>query len=348
MTVDNKALAQRPTQRLTQKPPKDYVIGHYLQPAMEAYLARGGRVSALADTMGVSDAWLLWPPQRVMIADYFKLLLAASEITQDPCFGLRLGQHSSLENFDQLGKALVEGNNLADALQQVMILERLTHRLGQSSVTEEGEHIRLIWRCRYQGHTAVRHVSESILVSIIHLAQQLTGRVVPVLEMTFVHPKSMSVSAADYRQFCQGQCYFSRPYNSLLVSKSVLAWPLAGVSHRAGVALSQQHSTLKRLKQQLLSHLVNSPKLDTMACLLGMSPRRLQRQLEQQGQSFQQVLSEVRLQQSQDYLTYSTLSPMQISQLLGFSEQSSFNHFFKQCTGKSPSRYRQSLGVDRG
>lgn len=89
-------------------------------------------------------------------------------------------EYTSLGDYDVLGKALENTQRqqatLAKALQQVMMLERLVHRLGDSRIEMEGDHVRCIWRARFQQHKASRLVSESMLAGISHLAQALAGR----------------------------------------------------------------------------------------------------------------------------------------------------------------------------
>jgi hypothetical protein len=71
-----------------------------------AYLQQGGRLSALADAISVSDLWMLNPPDIVAVEDYFRLCLSASELLHDPLLGIKAGQNAGLENFDVLGEAL--------------------------------------------------------------------------------------------------------------------------------------------------------------------------------------------------------------------------------------------------
>jgi AraC-like DNA-binding protein len=320
-----------------------FVIGAYIQPALDAYLHQGGRLSVLADTMGIKDLWFFHPPEKVAIEQYFKLLLSASDLLNDPDFGVKIGQYVGLGNFDVLGKALenTQSNafNLAQALQQVMVLERLVHRLGDSRIEFEGNNVRLIWRARFQQHKAARLVSESVLSGIIQLAQKLTGRLIPVLDVSFVHPRSVEYLAPQYQQAFRAQCRFDQGYNSLLFAADVLAWPLKR-SKDIPIAMAAEKSIGQQVVEHIEQSLVSSPKLSQIAAILGLSERSLQRKLKVEGRNFQQLLGQVRLQQACDYLQYSNLSIVDVSQLLGFKEQSSFNHFFLQKIGCSPLRYK--------
>ena len=328
---------------MNEKPKTGFVVAAYIQPVLKAFLQQGGRLSALADAMGVNDVWMLDPPPKIAIDQYFSLLLNASQLLNDGHLGIRIGQFVALANFDVLGQALANTQSqsltLAQALQQVMILERLVHRLGDSRIQIEDQNIRLIWRAQYPQSKASRLVAESVLAGMIRLAQQLTGRLIPVRELTFLHPKPSDYHADVYQQGFHTQCLFDQKDNSIVIASEVLEWPLK----ETGKLLSQVLSTdtiVEHVKYHLEQTITHNPKLLQIAAMLGMSERTLQRKLKVHEVSFQQILSDVRHQLACDYLLFSNLTILQVSQLLGFKEQSSFNHFFLQAVGISPREYR--------
>lgn len=320
------------------------MVGAYIQPILLAYLQQGGRLSALADAVSVDDLWMLNPPEIVTVEDYFHLFLSASELLHDPLLGIKTGQNAGLEHFDVLGEALTnlrtKSLTLGHALHQVMTLERLVHRLGTSRIKSDDGNIRLIWRAHFQQHKAAGLVCESVLAGIIHLAEQLTGRLIPVMEVCFIHARPLHFNEAEYQQGFRAQCRFSQGHNSIMFAADVLAWPLKNIA-RPSVAVPSAGQVVDQVKNHIGKNLLNSPKLPQIAAILGQSERSLQLQLKQQGTSFQQLLADVRLHHAQDYLQYSNLSILQISQLLGFREQSSFNHFFLQGKGLSPKKWQK-------
>jgi len=323
-----------------------FVIAAYIQPVLEAYLQQGGRLSSLADVMGVSDLWMLKPPKKIAIEQYFRLLGNSSQLLQDGHLGVRIGQYVGLANFDVLGQALANTQSnaltLAQALQQVMVLERLVHRLGDSRIQVEGQNIRLIWRAQYQQDKAARLVAESVLAGIIHLAQQLTGRSIPVREVSFVHEKPNDYQDQVYQQGYHADCQFNQSTNSIVIAAEVLAWPLRRTEELSTQAITTE-SIVDQVKHLLEQNMMSNPKVTQIAAMLGMGERSLQRKLQSSATSFQQVLAAVRLQQAYSYLQYSNLSILHISQLLGFKEQSSFNHFFLETTGSSPRSYKAKM-----
>jgi AraC-like DNA-binding protein len=83
------------------------------------------------------------------------------------------------------------------------------------------------------------------------------------------------------------------------------------------------------------------PSLDAVARELAVSPRSLQKSLKTEGASYQRLLDRVRQEIAIDSLGDPDLSLCDVAFLLGFAEQSAFNHAFKRWTGSSPRQYRE-------
>jgi AraC-like DNA-binding protein len=72
-----------------------------------------------------------------------------------------------------------------------------------------------------------------------------------------------------------------------------------------------------------------------------MKARTLQRRLAAAGASFTALLDDVRRTLVQRYLLDDSMSLTEVAFLLGFKEQSAFNHTFRGWFGMSPSAWRR-------
>jgi AraC-like DNA-binding protein len=79
---------------------------------------------------------------------------------------------------------------------------------------------------------------------------------------------------------------------------------------------------------------------EAIARRFAMSERTLQRRLEREGTTFSQVLGALRRKAALDLMRDPQRRVREISDLLGFADQSSFNKTFRRWTGCSPSAYR--------
>ena len=80
--------------------------------------------------------------------------------------------------------------------------------------------------------------------------------------------------------------------------------------------------------------------VDQIADALGLSRRSLQRQLAEHDVSFTALVDATRRSQVVGLLMDSSRSVQRVSDLLGFSNSASFNHWFRRGFGCSPSAYR--------
>ena len=81
-------------------------------------------------------------------------------------------------------------------------------------------------------------------------------------------------------------------------------------------------------------------EMERISGQLHVSPRTLQRKLQQEGKPYRQLLDEVRLEFACHHLRYRHISIDELAYLLGYSESSVFRRSFKRWTGRSPSAYR--------
>jgi AraC-like DNA-binding protein len=82
------------------------------------------------------------------------------------------------------------------------------------------------------------------------------------------------------------------------------------------------------------------PGKQEIADELNMSPRTLQRRLEEAGTSVKEIIDETRQQLSMNFLDQPHYSIKEVAYALGFSDPSNFARAFKRWTGETPRQYR--------
>lgn len=85
---------------------------------------------------------------------------------------------------------------------------------------------------------------------------------------------------------------------------------------------------------------------ETLAKVLGMSVRSLQRRLRERELSYQQILTEVRKGAAQRLLAQPARNIAEVASALGY-DLSAFNRAFRSWTGMSPTDYRKTRAADR-
>ncbi len=328
---------------------EQFVVGEYRQALLAAITAQGGSLKTVASELGLTQAQLCSNTGKISVDHYFELLRLSQELTQDAFMGLKVGQHVQAATFSVLGEAMIKAPTLGVALQQVLALEGLVHTLGHSQVLREPGVVRFVWHCHYQLHPQARSLVESVIAGIIQFANQLAGRPIPMMAANFMHPKPQGRVQEVYGLVCRSSCYFSQSQNSIVVADDVLAWPnqMARAPQVLANNPAQDAQTGSLLSQKVIAYLqerlaMGNPPLSEVAAQYHLSVRTFQRRLDREGTQYIVILNRVRKRLAKDYLLYSTMSTLHISQLLGFKEQSSFNHFFSDNVNMSPTQFRRS------
>ncbi|MFI1917842.1 helix-turn-helix domain-containing protein [Nocardia sp. NPDC020380] len=108
--------------------------------------------------------------------------------------------------------------------------------------------------------------------------------------------------------------------------------------------LEASATTAERVRAALLEALPSgSTSMDTIARKLMLSKRTLQRRIEAEATSYQEILDTTRHDLARHYLENTELPVAEISFLLGFSEPNSFYRAFRGWTGTTPDKLRRGL-----
>lgn len=111
--------------------------------------------------------------------------------------------------------------------------------------------------------------------------------------------------------------------------------------------LNEETTAQQRVRFALLQMLPSGESsIDEVAKRLSMSKRSLQRRLQEEGAAYQDLLSNLRKELAQHYLSRSRLSSGEISYLLGFHDANSFIRAFNRWTGTTPGEYRRRYAYD--
>jgi AraC-like DNA-binding protein len=327
------------------------VAGPYLQPLLETAAARGVSSTALAQAAGLADDALSPLPETLAAEDYERLLDIGSELAADPHFGLHVGERVKLGTYNVYGLILLSCRDFGQALQQTLRFESLAHDLGRSTLQVDGALAEYQWQPNNAG--ASRHLVESVFAGIRVFGNWLAGAPLPPAPISFTH--AAPADCSEHARIFGASVTFGSARNSASFDAGLLAWPVPNAD--VGMyPLLQQHAE-QLLKEKLRAEndggivaLVRASisrnlaqdrvRLPLIAQELNVTQRTLQRKLQEAGLSFQQVLDQTRHDLAIDYLRQGQLGIAEIAFMLGFQEQSSFNHAFKEWTGLNPGAYR--------
>lgn len=327
------------------------VAAAYLQPLLELVLERGLDLRTLARESGLAEHALTSLADSLPAAAYVRLLDTGAMLTRDENFGLHVGERVKLGTYNVYGMILMSCKDLGDAFAQTMRYEELAHDLGRSALTVIDEMAEYRWNSHFPN--ASRHLVESVFAGIRVFGNWFAGTALPHAPVSFRHAAPADIG--EHQRLFGDEVRFGAAQNSAHFPSALLRWPVPNADVSMYPVLQQHAEQLLRNKQaahkpkeivdQVAAAITqrlaqDQARLALVADTLQLSQRTLQRKLAEAGVSFQQVLDQTRTTLAKEYLRNPELSLADIAFLLGYQEQSTFQHAFKDWTGTTPKNYR--------
>jgi AraC-like DNA-binding protein len=328
------------------------VAGSYLQPLLEAAAARGVTSSALAAAVGLPPEALDPLPEQLPADDYVRLLDVAADLAHDPHFGLHVGERVKLGTYSVYGLILLSCRDFGQAFEQTMRYEQLAHDLGRSTLQVREGIAHYTWHSNYPA--AHRHLADSVFAGIRVFGNWLAGMALPPAILQLMHDGGDPAGHAEYERVFGAMPQFGASANTAGFDAALLNWPVPNADVSLYPVLQQHAEQLLKQRVQPEAGIVQhvhaaivdklsqgQVRLAAVAEDLKLTPRTLQRKLSDAGASFQQVLDAARFSLARDYLRQPALSLVDIAFLLGYQEQSAFNHAFREWSGMNPGAWRE-------
>lgn len=285
--------------------------------------------------------------------EFQRLLRCLADTLQDPLLGLRSGDFVEPGSYSLVGYITMSCATLGEAIAQIAPYEKLVGDMGVTTVTASPQALTLTWHCAYTDPLVRRHLIDNVFASWISYARWLADlpEAAPV-EVRLTHDAPGAEHEQIYQQYWDCPVRFNQSDNSLVIARNLLDTPLRqpdpvlrqtleehALSRMAELKTDLSFSTRVRnaIHLQLRQGVTRQ---DLVAEHLALTPRTLQRRLQEEGLSYQQLLDEIRAEVARDYLLRTPLPTQDIALRLGFSEVRSFHRQFKVWTGTTPGAFR--------
>lgn len=287
---------------------------------------------------------------RYPIVQFADDLRRAKTLLADPLLALNAGQTVKPHHLGVLGYVLQHCQTLADAQLRLERFLRLVYD-GNAMQLEFSESETVIrWGIQQGYHGA--DVDDFLYAVMVSYARQLVAQPLKPSRIEVVNPKPEN--SKPYQKFYGCPVVFSAEITRIGIRNQDLLLPIAApdpslcaiLDAEASRALSllpngMDSDVQAELREALLPLIHRGEvKLESLASQLHCSVRTLQRRLRESGQSFQQVLDQLRFEMACMYMDRPELEIVDVALLCGFSEHSAFSRAFSRWTGEPPSLYR--------
>ncbi len=293
---------------------------------------------------------------RVDNRSLLTFLRAAIIASGDPCFGLNASQLIQTDTFDILGYIALNCSTLREAMEQVIRYESVSGSNGVTELLPLDQQVLIRWRSSVEDELIQRHAEENVIASWFNYARQIVNVDDHPIAIWFSHPAPDLESLAIYQNTFHCEVQFEQPYSGILIDTQQLDTPFPQANRdmlkifqqQAQQQLEQQNSqnptrNVANQVTRLIRLMMNNgiPSKELIAEQLGVSGRTLQRQLEQEGEIYKDLLKQTRQEMAEYYLRQTSLTSEAISRKLGFADVRSFQRSFKQWSGKTPGSFRK-------
>lgn len=320
-----------------------------LSPDLVLLLVRGAKTRVGRDFLAELGLGQGASSGRVDAEHLFTIWKALERRSGDANLGLHLGEiKGTLPASNVLFASMLASPTVGSALERLCRYHAVVADLVQPMLTVTGKTAVLTWESPSVLH---RQQAECIVSMAVSILRQLTEHSQEI-SATFVH--SRPADLREHTRILGRNLEFGAPRLALFLPIELLTMPVAPHSGELlGVLDSHAEQLLIRARRResmesKVTRLLNltigdgQPKLASVARSMGMSGRALQSKLRGDKTSFQQILDKVRLEKASRLLAKSELQVSEIAFLVGYSDQSAFNHAFKRWTGHTPQSMRRS------
>lgn len=289
------------------------------------------------------------PDNSISLKELQAIMIRAAELTGDYHFGLNHGcDVGFFPNI--LAHILVNCPSIGVAITKFMHYHSLTDPGNSLKLSETNGKSMLIYSACDDELDQDRHLTAYRIASMKHYIDFLSVEKVSVCEVLIRHEPPENHK--HYNTIFGAPVSFKSKCNALIyasgISKIAVRAPnselLSFFEEHAKKMLTELHDvtpySLKVAGRITDSLSGGVPPISHLASELGVSVRKLQQNLKNEGTSYTGIIEKIRKKLAESYLKENNIPFSEISYLIGFSEPSVFFRTFKKWNGMTPGEYR--------
>jgi AraC-like DNA-binding protein len=329
--------------------PEPHVLCTLASALVHIARARGVDVAALCRGCGIDPAGLDVPDRRMPRSQLEALWQALGDALDDPLLGLHAAEWVPPGNGGVVELVLVSASNAGEAIELCVRYWRLLNEAARVNVAHDDEGLTVEVRMS-DGVPMHRHWNDFTLATISSVGRKLGARPFAPRHASVPYPRDRHAAALEALLGCPVR--YDAPALGFALRRDDLTTPLlsanpalrqllAGRADELLATLPPSASFDEQLREAINARLCRSDvAVAEVARALGLSPRSLQRRLQEEGSSFREQVDRCRRAEALRLLGRPELTLTEIAFLLGFSEASAFHRAFRRWYGAPPGEFR--------
>lgn len=291
------------------------------------------------------------PDARIPIEQVDALWRKAYELSGDPNLALHAIEVLPFGAYRVIDFLAASAPTIGDALAKVSDYFPLINMVVCLPYVVGDHHVTFAIEAPSRPATITRPYAEYTLAAVFLRSRMATNQRYPLMRVDFSHPRPADIS--EHERIFECPVSFGADTSQLVMAREVWDTPRTG-SDPTLFAILDTHARMLmeqlpgpsdlvgRVREAIENELRGGdPKLESISRRLAMSSRTLQRRLRDEGVHFNDLLDAMRFRAAKSYLAQRDVAGAEVAYLLGFAEQSSFNHAFKRWAGQTPTEYRR-------
>ena len=286
--------------------------------------------------------------ERVSFAEYDDSLARAAALIRDPAVGIRSAQFIHPSHLGAFGHAWLASSCLRTALLRAERFTRMFNEQIEMRVNELPDRVRVSYRMLREP-TRPDLVGDSLLANLLQLCRMNFGEKLKPVEIRL--KRSEPPDSSPWLEYFGTIVCFGQAENSLAISASDADTPLTGSNSelvtvheeviRRHLMKLDRNNVLNRSRIGIMEQLPSGRVTqDALADVLNMSKRTLHRKLRENDETFRSLLTQVRMDLAERYISNDHYSFTEIAFLLGYTDSSAFSRAFRSWFGYSPTQAR--------
>lgn len=308
---------------------------------------------------GIPANFLSEPDNRLAASTVVKLLEETARVSRCETFGLLLFEQGTIASLGPIGLVLLFEPTVRDAVQSMVKYQRFYNDALSFEIDERSG--LPIMRLEMLPNFTSRQLVEAILAQTVQAIRVIGGAQWQPERVHLRHtaPADRSV----HKRIFGCPMEFDASFDGIVCAPETLDVrnPLGNkdlaihAKKYIEILLADQRTAsisdqVRHAINQFMSR--GSPSLKKVAVSLAINPRMLQRMLAFEGTNYVILLNECRRDLSFRYITSSSKCILEIADLLGYANASSFSRWFNREFGRAPmslrnERYRKELRYEQ-
>lgn len=325
---------------------------HYPNAILNAVPHDGDLYRRLLKEADIALSAIANPKARVPVESHVRLYRQIAAYLDDESFGY-LPRRLRAGTFAIACEYAANTTTVGEALHKLCRFYRAVTDDVTLTIKTVGKEAHFTVELRRPELDVTHFVVETFMCIGFRFSSWLAGRVIPLRYCSFTYQPTENLNEYVHLFPCEHRfsvpglnvLVFSAEYLDLPVLKT--AFDVEGYSSRAPLDLlnkligtdSLTHRVYAALSRKCEDDVQNSR---VIASQMAMTEQTLRRKLRQEGNTFQKIKDNLRLDTALYHLANGKYTIAEISEKLGFSTPSAFSRAFKGWTGTAPETYRSA------